>query len=67
MAALPLARIFPVKKNKVVFTAFEGDGGYCCNPRYIAEELLKNETLEEAELEPILKSAKIPETVKLHK
>ena len=36
-----LMRIFPVKKNKVVFTAFEGDGGYCCNPRYIAEELLK--------------------------
>lgn len=36
-----LLRIFPVKKNKVVFTAFEGDGGYCCNPRYIAEELLK--------------------------
>lgn len=29
-----LLRIFPVKKNKVVFTAFEGDGGYCCNPRY---------------------------------
>lgn len=33
--------IFPIKKNKVVLTAFEGAGGYCCNPRYIAEELLK--------------------------
>lgn len=33
-------RIFPIKENKLVFTAFEGDGGYCCNPRYIAEELL---------------------------
>lgn len=33
----------------------------------LAEELLKNETLEEAELEPILKSAKVPETVKLHR
>lgn len=32
--------IFPVNKRKVVFTTFEGDGGYCCNPRYIAEELL---------------------------
>ena len=32
---------FPVKKKKIVFTAFEGDGGYCCNPRYVAEELLK--------------------------
>lgn len=34
-------RIFPVKKNKIVFSAFEGDGGYCCNPRYIAEELMR--------------------------
>lgn len=33
--------IFPVSKKKIVFTTFEGDGGYCCNPRYIAEELLK--------------------------
>ena len=33
--------ILPVHKNKIVFTTFEGDGGFCCNPRYIAEELLK--------------------------
>lgn len=33
----------------------------------LAEELLKHETLEEAELEPILKDAKLPEIVKLHK
>ncbi|MFV0464530.1 MAG: CDP-glycerol glycerophosphotransferase family protein [Lachnospiraceae bacterium] len=33
-----LFQIFPLKQ-KIVFTAFEGDGGYCCNPRYIAEEL----------------------------
>lgn len=33
----------------------------------LAEELLKAETLEEAELEPILKDAKLPEIVKLHK
>lgn len=33
----------------------------------LAEELLKSETLEEAELEPILKGAKLPEIVKLHK
>ena len=32
----------------------------------LAEELLAHETLEEAELEPILKSAKLPTTVKLH-
>ena len=33
----------------------------------LAEELLAHETLEEKELEPILKDAKLPETVKLHK
>lgn len=33
--------LFPINKKKIVFTTFEGDGGYCCNPRYIAEELLK--------------------------
>lgn len=36
-----ILRIFSIKENKLVFTSFEGDGGYCCNPRYIAEELLK--------------------------
>lgn len=39
--------IFPVCRKKVVFTAFEGAGGYCCNPRYIAETLLeKNDSFE---------------------
>ena len=33
----------------------------------LAEELLAHETLEESELEPILKPAKLPEIVKLHK
>ena len=33
----------------------------------LAEELLAHETLEEAELEPILKGAKLPEAAKLHK
>ncbi|MCR4674417.1 MAG: CDP-glycerol glycerophosphotransferase family protein [Lachnospiraceae bacterium] len=36
-----LMRVFPIKKNKVTFSAFEGDGGFACNPRYIAEELHK--------------------------
>ena len=36
--------IFPIKEKKIVITTFEGDGGFCCNPRYIAEELLKQET-----------------------
>lgn len=34
--------MLPIKKNKIVFSAFEG-GGYCCNPKYIAEELIKRE------------------------
>lgn len=29
-----------IVKNRIVFSAFEGDGGFCCNPRYIAEELI---------------------------
>lgn len=32
---------YPINKGKVTFSAFEGDGGFCCNPRYIAEELHK--------------------------
>lgn len=34
-------RIFPIKKNKIVFWTFEGSGGFCCNPQYIAKEILK--------------------------
>ena len=34
-----LMRIFPVNRQKIVFSTFEGDGGFCCNPRYIAEEI----------------------------
>ena len=36
-------RIFPIKRKKIVFTTFEGKGGFCCNPRYIAEELLRRQ------------------------
>lgn len=38
-----LMRLFPINKKKIVFSAFEGDGGFCCNPRYIAEELYKHD------------------------
>lgn len=42
-----MMRVFPVKRNKIVFAAFEGDGGFGCNPRYIAEELhRRNKNLE---------------------
>lgn len=40
-AAYCLMHLFPIRARKIVFTAFEGDGGYCCNPRYIAEALLR--------------------------
>ena len=38
--------VLPIKKNKIVFSAFEG-GGYCCNPKYIAEELIKKEKVSD--------------------
>ena len=36
-----LCRIFPIDHKKVVLWTFEGDGGYGCSPKYIAEEILK--------------------------
>lgn len=42
-AVFCMMQFFPIKKNKLVFTTFEGNGGYCCNPRYIAEELLQGD------------------------
>lgn len=36
-------RIFPIDKSKIVFWSFEGTQGFCCNPKYIAEELLKRD------------------------
>lgn len=32
-------RILPICQNKIAVCAFEGKGGFCCNPRYIVEEL----------------------------
>ncbi len=34
-----LFRVFPVNARKIVVCTFEGKGGFCCNPRYIVEEL----------------------------
>ncbi len=36
-----LFRLFPINKNKIVMWTFEGDGGYACSPRYIAEEIMR--------------------------
>ena len=30
-------RVFPIQRKKIVFSTYEGDGGFCCNPRYIAQ------------------------------
>lgn len=36
-------RVIPIQQNKITVCAFEGKGGFCCNPRYIVEELSKRE------------------------
>lgn len=36
-----LFRVFPIKKNRIVMWTFEGQGGYACCPKYIAEEIIK--------------------------
>lgn len=36
-----ICRIFPIDQNKIVMWTFEGNGGYGCSPKYVAEELLK--------------------------
>lgn len=36
-----ICRVFPIQKNKIVLWTLEGNGGFSCNPRYIAEEILK--------------------------
>ncbi len=36
-----LCRLFPIRKKKIVFCCIEGTTGYTCNPKYIAEELIR--------------------------
>lgn len=38
-----LCRVFPLRKKKIVFCCIEGTTGYSCNPKYIAEELIRRE------------------------
>ena len=46
-----LCRLFPIKKNKIVFCCIEGTTGYTCNPKYIAKELLQcNKSAEHEEM-----------------
>lgn len=32
-------RVFPIRRNRISICAFEGKGGFGCNPKYIVEEL----------------------------
>lgn len=34
-----LCRVFPVRRNRITVCAFEGKRGFCCNPKYLVEEL----------------------------
>lgn len=34
-------RVFPIDNSKIVMWTFEGNGGYGCSPKYVAEELIK--------------------------
>lgn len=45
-----MCRVFPIKNNKIVFSAFEGMG-YCCHPKYIAEELINRQKNREIKYE----------------
>lgn len=36
-----LCRIFSVHREKIVFCCIEGTTGYSCNPKYIAEEMIR--------------------------
>lgn len=36
-----LCRIFPVDRKLISVCTFEGKGGFCCNPKYIIQELHK--------------------------
>lgn len=60
-----LCRIFPIKKKKIVFCCIEGTTGYSCNPKYIAEELIKEQ--EDYELVWLVNdmSKKFPKEIKV--
>ena len=35
-------RLFPINQKRIVVCTFEGKGGFCCNPKYIINELHNN-------------------------
>lgn len=44
-----LCRVLPIRKRKIVFCCIEGTTGYSCNPKYIAEELIRENEKTDAE------------------
>ena len=36
-----LCRLFPINRKKITFCCIEGTTGYSCNPKYIAEEIIR--------------------------
>ena len=36
-----MCRVFPIDKSLVAVCTFEGKGGFGCNPKYVVEELHK--------------------------
>lgn len=60
-------RIFPVNNKKIVFCCIEGTTGYSCNPKYIAEELIRRK--EDYELVWLVNdvSKRFPEEIKVVK
>lgn len=41
--AFYICRIFPIEKNLICVCTFEGKGGFGCNPKYIVQELHKED------------------------
>ena len=39
-----LFRFLPIRKKKIVFCCIEGTTGYTCNPKYIAEEFIREKS-----------------------
>ncbi len=57
--------LLPINSKKISFITFEGNGGYCCNPRYISEQLQKeDETLNMVWLVNDVRK-KFPNTIKV--
>jgi CDP-glycerol glycerophosphotransferase len=55
----------PLHPNKIAVSTYEGDGGYCCSPRYIVEELLKREAGLEIVWLTHSKNREFPENIKV--